>query len=96
MDRILRAALVASRPRREIDVQKVETCFAGCRVKRDWIVVPDVDPEGPPVRFPWRPFSMCFLDTSRGVLGELSAVAGRPMLAVRYRLAPQIPLSRSG
>lgn len=92
MDRILRAALVASRPRRGINVKKVETCFAGCRVRGDWIVAPDVDPEGPPVLYiHGGAFSMCCPDTRRGLLGELSAVAGRPMFAVRYRLAPKYP-----
>ena len=92
MDRVLRAALIASRPRRGLRVELVDTVFAGDRVRGDWIVAPDVDPDGPPILYVHGgAFSMCSPKTHRGLLGELSAASLRPVFAVRYRLAPRYP-----
>ncbi len=41
MDRVLRTALVASRPRRGVTVRKVDTVFAGGPVRGDWITTKD-------------------------------------------------------
>ncbi|MDV3133393.1 alpha/beta hydrolase [Mycobacterium sp. 29Ha] len=92
LDRVLRAALVASAPRRGIRVEQVDTRLDGDRVRGDWIIAPGVDPDDPPILYVHGgAFSMCSPKTHRGLLGELSATSGRPVFAVRYRLAPQHP-----
>jgi acetyl esterase/lipase len=92
LDRVLRAALVASAPRRTVRVEEVDTRFGGDRVRGDWIIAPEVDPDDPPILYlHGGAFSMCSPKTHRGLLGELSATSGRPVFAVRYRLAPQHP-----
>ncbi|SLE09493.1 Putative esterase/acetyl hydrolase [Mycobacteroides abscessus subsp. massiliense] len=92
MDRVLRAALIASRPRPGLRVRLVDTVFAGDRVRGDWVVAPNVNPDGPPILYiHGGAFSMCSPKTHRGLLGELSAASLRPVFAVRYRLAPRYP-----
>jgi len=92
MDRVLRGALVVSRPRREISVEKVDTPFAGQRVRGDWVKAPNVSSDAPPILYiHGGAFSMCSPETHRGLISELSAAARRPVFAVRYRLAPRYP-----
>nr|WP_090609921.1 alpha/beta hydrolase [Mycobacterium lentiflavum] len=92
MDRVLRAALIASRPRPGLRVRLVDTVFDGERVRGDWTVAPNVNPDGPPILYiHGGAFSMCSPKTHRGLLGELSAASLRPVFAVRYRLAPRYP-----
>lgn len=92
MDRVLRGALVVSRPRRENSVEKVDTPFAGQRVRGDWVKAPNVASDAPPILYiHGGAFSMCSPETHRGLIGELSAAARRPVFAVRYRLAPRYP-----
>lgn len=92
MDRVLRGALVVSRPRYGISVEKVDTLFAGQRVRGDWVTAPNVASEAPPILYiHGGAFSMCSPETHRGLIGELSSAARRPVFAVRYRLAPRYP-----
>ncbi|MGK2869921.1 MAG: alpha/beta hydrolase [Mycobacterium sp.] len=92
MDRVLRGTLVVSRPRREISVEKVDTPFAGERVRGDWVKAANVAPDAPPILYiHGGAFSMCSPETHRGLISELSAAARRPVFAVRYRLAPRYP-----
>lgn len=84
MDRVLRAALIASRPRPGLRVRLVDTVFAGDRVRGDWVVAPNVNPDGPPILYiHGGAFSMCSPKTHRGLLGELSAASLRPVGASR-------------
>ncbi|MGB5148632.1 MAG: alpha/beta hydrolase [Mycobacterium sp.] len=92
MDRVLRGTLVVSRPRREISVEKVDTPFAGQRVRGDWVKAANVASDAPPILYiHGGAFSMCSPETHRGLISELSAAARRPVFAVRYRLAPRYP-----
>lgn len=92
MDRVLRAALVASGPRGGVRVTKIDCPFDGERVRGDWIIGPDVDKDDPPILYiHGGAFSMCSPKTHRGLLGELSVASGRPVFAVQYRLAPEHP-----
>jgi epsilon-lactone hydrolase len=92
MDRVLRAALVASRPRRGVTVRKVDTIFAGGPVRGDWITTPVINPHANPLLYiHGGAYSMCSPDTHRGLLGELASASGRPIFAVKYRLAPRYP-----
>ncbi|CPS07818.1 alpha/beta hydrolase [Mycobacteroides abscessus] len=92
MDRVLRGTLVVSRPRRAISVEKVDTPFAGERVRGDWVKAANVASDAPPILYiHGGAFSMCSPETHRGLISELSAAARRPVFAVRYRLVPKYP-----
>lgn len=92
MDRVLRTALVASRPRRGVTVRKVDTVFAGGPVRGDWITTPAINPHANPLLYiHGGAYSMCSPETHRGLLGELASASGRPIFAVKYRLAPRYP-----
>ena len=92
MDRVLRGTLVVSRPRRAISVEKVDTPFAGERVRGDWVKAANVASDAPPILYiHGGAFSMCSPETHRGLISELSAAARRPVFAVRYRFVPKYP-----
>ena len=92
MDRVLRMALVGSRPRRSVAVRTIDTEFAGNQIRGDWITSPAVDPHAVPLLYiHGGAYSMCSPATHRGLLGELASASGRPIFAVRYRLAPRYP-----
>lgn len=92
MDAVLRAALIGSGPRRGVHVARVDQRFDGNRVRGDWVLGPGVDRDDPPILYiHGGAFAMCSPRTHRGLLGEVSAASGRPVFAVRYRLAPRHP-----
>ncbi len=68
MDRVLRGGtLVVSRPRRAISVEKVDTPFAGERVRGDWVKAANVASDAPPILYiHGGAFSMCSPETHRG------------------------------
>lgn len=96
MDRVLRTALVASRPRRGVTVRKVDTVFAGNPIRGNWINTPVINPHANPMLYiHGGAYSMCSPDTHRGLLGELAFCKRTPNLRRQVSTCATISLSRS-
>lgn len=81
MDRVLRGTLVVSRPRRAISVEKVDTPFAGERVRGDWVKAANVASDAPPILYiHGGAFSMCTSANCRGLLAVASFPRPDPCL----------------
>ena len=93
LDATLRVFLAAaSAPRRGLRIEPVDMTGADGRIRGEWVCAPGVEPDGPAVLYiHGGAFVACSPRTHRGLIGELSAAAGRPVFAVEYRKAPVHP-----
>jgi acetyl esterase/lipase len=91
LNAVLRVFLaVTAAPRRGVRVEKVDAAFGAGRVRGEWVCAPGVERDGPAVLYlHGGAFIACSPRTHRGLIGELSAASGRPVLAVSYRKAPR-------
>lgn len=93
LDATLRVFLAAaSAPRRGLRIEPVDMSGVDGRIRGEWVCAAGVDPGGPAVLYiHGGAFVACSPRTHRGLIGELSAAAGRPVFAVEYRKAPLYP-----
>ncbi|OBK17592.1 hypothetical protein A5636_22540 [Mycobacterium asiaticum] len=93
LDATLRVFLAAaSAPRRGLRITPVDVPGPDGRIRGEWVCAPGVDPGAAAVLYiHGGAFVACSPRTHRGLIGELSAEARRPVFAVEYRKAPLYP-----